>query len=596
MVNPNLQLMIYETNIAELSVELSDYAGLELAEITKLENPNYLIVDLVLASNIQPGTFEISFKKGKRTIHSYQYDLRERASWSADREGFNSSDVMYLITPDRFANGNPDNDSVEGLMEQVDRQNIGGRHGGDIKGILDNLDYIEEMGFTAIWVNPILENDMESYSYHGYSTTDFYAADARFGTNEEYKELSEKAREKGIKLIMDMIVNHCGSEHWWMSDLPSSDWLNFQDDYLEGRYHITTHQKAVIQDPYASQTDLKDFTDGWFVTTMPDLNQRNPYMATYLTQNTIWWVEYAGLSGIRMDTYPYPDKDYMSDWTCALEMEYPNFNIVGEEWNTNQNIVSHWQRGKENANGYTSCLRSLMDFPLQYAMMRGLTEPSEYYSEFYPEVKSYAGIKLIYEALALDFLYPEPEELVVFPDNHDMSRFYTQVGHDIDLFKLGIALTLTTRGVPQLYYGTEILMQNPGTDDHGVIRSDFPGGWIGDQTNAFTGEGLSDMQKDAKEFVKVITNWRKGQSAVHEGKLLHYVPQNEVYVYFRYNDEDKVMVILNGNEDPVELDLNRFSEVLPADAKGIEIITDKRLVLSGTLIAPGKAPMIIDLD
>ncbi len=582
----DIQLMVYEEGIANLSVGIDDYSGVELRQVTKLQSPNYLVIDLRLSEDVKPGSFTINFNSGKRTRFSYEYKLLQREEGSAEREGFNTSDVMYLITPDRFANGNPDNDTVEGMREVSNREFKGGRHGGDIKGILDNLNYIEDMGFTAIWVNPVLENDMAEYSYHGYSTTDFYKVDSRFGSNEEYRELSFKAKEKGIKMIMDMIVNHNGSEHWWMKDLPTSDWVNYQEEYLDGEYKITSHRKATIQDPYVSQVDLEDFTDGWFVTTMPDLNQRNPYMSKYLIQNTIWWVEYAGLDGIRMDTYPYPDKDFMTDWTCDIMNEYPNLNIVGEEWHGNPSIVAHWQAGKANPNGYTSCLPSLMDFPLQVKVVEGLNAKEE----------SFSGWVFTYEMLANDFVYADPFNLVIFPDNHDMSRFYTQVNEDFDKFKLGITYFLIVRGIPQIYYGTEILMKNPGTSDHGIIRSDFPGGWEGDEINAFTGDGLSSLEKEAQEFMKKLLNWRKGKEVIHNGQLMHFNPKNGVYVLFRMNDKDKVLVVLSKNEAEIELNLDRFEEVLGNATNGVEIISGNNVSLEGTLTVPAMSPMIIEVN
>ena len=365
------------------------------------------------------------------------------------------------------------------------------------------------MGFTAIWLNPVLENDMPDYSYHGYAATDFYKVDQRFGSNEEYRALIAKAKDKGIKIIMDMILNHCGSEHWFVKDMPTDDWVNFGGEYVN-----TSHRRNTVQDIHASEYDKRMFSDGWFVKTMPDLNQRNPLLATYLIQNTIWWIEYSGLSGIRMDTYPYPDKDFMTDWTCAIRAEYPNFNTVGEEWVNNPAIVSYWQEGKDNHDDYTSCLPSLMDFPIQYALAQALVQEEKQYG---------SGLIELYKMLSQDFLYADPYSLVVFPDNHDMDRFFTQVNEDLDLFKMGIAYILTLRGTPQLYYGTEILMDNEGAPgDHGIIRTDFPGGWKGDEVNGFTGKGLSEQQKEAKAYIKKLLNWRK-TNASHPPRQAHAV-------------------------------------------------------------------------
>lgn len=585
MKNPKLQLMVNGENIAETKPEL-DYPGVEITAVTSLQSPNYLFIDLELAADVKPGKFDISFKQRGKTKATYNYELKERAKGSAERQGFNTTDVLYLITPDRFVNGDPSNDVIDGMREGLNRSEPYGRHGGDIRGIINSLDYLKDLGFTAIWVNPVLENDMEEWSYHGYSTTDFYKVDPRFGTNEEYVELTTKAKEKGIKVIMDMIVNHCGSFHWWMDDFPAKDWVNYQEEYQRGEYQITTHRKPVVQDPYSTAIDRKEFFDGWFVTTMPDMNQRNPYMATYLTQNSIWWIEYADMSGIRMDTYPYPDMDYMTEWTCAVMNEYPNFNIVGEEWFEDPSIVAYWQAGKDNPNGYTSCLPSLMDFPLQAELTKALNNPQGDWNGWLPA----------YTTLANDFSYADPSNLVVFPDNHDMSRFYTQVNEDMDMFKLGLAYYTTIRGIPQFYYGTEVLMSNPGTEEHGIIRSDFPGGWAGDANSAFTGAGMSAEQKATQAFFKTLLNWRKTSEAVHYGQLKHYNPKQDIYVLFRYTAHDKVMTILSKNDKDIDLDLSRFSELINGNEKGKEIISGQSVDLSQGLTVPAKTPLIIDFD
>jgi glycosidase len=388
------------------------------------------------------------------------------------------------------------------------------------------------------------------------------------------------AGRKGIGTIMDMIVNHCGLNHWWMKDLPSKDWINTWEEYTQ-----TNHQKSVLQDPYASEADKKQFTDGWFVPTMPDLNQRNPMMATYLIQNSIWWVEYLGLSGIRMDTYPYPDMEYMNEWTRRVMEEYPNFNIVGEEWNLEPSIVAYWQKGKENPNGYTSDLKSVMDFPVQATMVEALNGE---------EARGQGWIKL-YEMVAQDFLYADPYRLVTFPDNHDMSRIYPQLNEDYDLWRMALTFILTTRGIPQVYYGTEVLMTHPG-DDHGDIRSDFPGGWEGDQVNAMIGKGLSQQQKDAQQFLRKLLHWRKEASAIHFGKLTHFRPENGVYVYFRYDEEEQYMVLLNKNKEAHSLDLHRFSEVLGEATQGEDIMSGKVYDLTiGELNLPVRQPLILQI-
>jgi len=576
MKNPQVQLLVHGDNIKEATVSIK-HPGVEILAVHKAESPNYLFIDLDVSKAVG-GNFPITFKKGKRTIAAPVYTLLEREAASTEIKGFDNSDVLYLITPDRFVNGDTKNDAVAGLREAPDRTNKGGRHGGDIAGLSNSIDYLKDMGFTAIWLNPLLENDMEEYSYHGYSTTDFYKVDPRFGTNQEYRQLSKVAKSKGIKMIMDMIVNHCGSFHWWMDDLPMENWINQWPEYTG-----TNHRKTLLQDPYASTLDRRIFTDGWFVPTMPDLNQRNPFMATYLTQNAIWWIEYLGLSGIRMDTYPYPDMDYMTEWTERVMEEYPNFNVVGEEWNEEPAIVAYWQKGKKNPNGYTSELNSLMDFPVQAAAVRALKEEESWSG----------GLKGLYEVLAQDFLYADPSELVVFPDNHDMTRIFSQLDEDYDLYKMAMSFFLTIRGVPQLYYGTEILMTS--TSDHGIVRTDFPGGWQGDMVNAFTGEGLTAQQKESKAFLKKLLNWRKTATSVHTGQLMHFIPNDGVYVYFRYDDQQQVMVILNKNEDTHQLDLDRFVERLDGVVLGKDVISGQQFDMTEEITLPKKSALILEL-
>lgn len=578
MKHNQIQLLVYGKDISSLRPSIS-YEGVTLNSSMLVENPNYLFLDITISDEAKAGEVPVSFTEDGQEVLSRNFSLLDRKEDRQNIEGFNTTDAIYLITPDRFANGKPDNDNIAPLKEQVNRSFKGGRHGGDIEGIRKNIDYIKDLGFTAIWLNPLLENDMEEYSYHGYSTTDYYKVDSRFGTNEEYQAMAEEARAKGVKLIMDMIVNHCGSEHWWMKDLPMRDWVNQWPEYTG-----TNHRKTVLQDPYVSDIDKKVFTDGWFVPTMPDLNQRNPLMAQYLLQNSIWWVEYLGLSGIRMDTYPYPDEAYMTAWTKGMMIEYPDLNIVGEEWYEWPTIVSYWQKGKANPNGYTSYLRSVMDFPVQAEMSRALTLEESWGSGF---------IKL-YEMVAQDFLYPDPMNLVIFPDNHDMQRIYGQMGEDIDLFNQAIVYVATMRGIPQYYYGTEILMS--GSGDHGIVRSDFPGGWDGDKVNAFTGEGLTKKQKEAQAMFKKLLNWRKGAEVIHTGKLRHFIPQNGVYVYFRYTDEQKVMVVLNKLKKGDEMPLERYQEMLEGVTSGTDVLSGEKYELEETLKLSPKQALILELE
>lgn len=578
MENPDLQIMMYGKNISGSEVHAS-YKGLEIKEVTSPANPDYLFVDLRLSSDIKPG--RVSFiltKDGKK--ETIAYELKKRREGSAEREGFNNSDVIYLLVPDRFANGDTSNDQLPGLKEGKARSKIYGRHGGDIKGISDHVDYIKSMGFTALWPTPLLENDQPTWSYHGYSITDFYKIDPRFGTLEDYIALSRKLNENGIKLIMDMVFNHCGSEHWWMKDLPFPDWINNYPDVK-----ITNHRRTVNEDPHASDSDKRLMNEGWFVRSMPDLNQNNPFLAQYLIQNSIWWIETADLAGIRMDTYPYNDKYMMARWTKRVLDEYPHFNIVGEEWSYQPLITSYWQKGQNNRDGYEPGLPSLMDFPLQSALVKALTEPEEWDK----------GLINLYEILALDFSYPDPSNLVVIGDNHDMARFFMQLNKDTALYKMGIAFLLTTRGIPQIFYGSEILMSHPKTNEHGDIRKDFPGGWESDTVSAFTGEGLSKAKLQTQVYFRSILNWRKESELIHTGKLMHFAPENGVYVYFRYNEEKSVMVVLNKNTSVTKLDPARFSERLRGYTVGKDVASGKEYSITEMISLPSKTALILEL-
>jgi neopullulanase len=580
MKNQELQLLVYAKDVSQ-TTPVMDYPGVSIARVTQVASPNYLFIYLTVSPDAKAGTAQIRFLRNKKVAYAYAYQFRQREGGSASRKGFNSSDVIYLITPDRFANGDQSNDNIPSLKEGVNRSNPDGRHGGDLKGVMDHLDYFKGLGVTALWLNPVQENNQPKYSYHGYSITDFYKVDERFGTNEDYRRLSAAARKDGIKIIMDVIPNHCGSEHWWMKDLPTSDWVNFQ-----GKPSYTNHRRTAIQDIHGSHDDYVNMVDGWFVDTMPDLNQRNPMFSDYLIQNAIWWTEYADLGGLRVDTYPYPDPAFSAEFTRRIMEEYPNYNIVGEEMSFNPAIVSYWQRGKTNHDGYRSYLPSLMDFPLHGAVIEGLKEQESWFQ----------GLIKPYEMLANDFLYAHPEDLVIFSDNHDVARFYSQIGEDLDLYKMGMTYFLTTRGIPQIFYGTEIIMTSPIERNDGLIRSDFPGGWPGDATNGFTGEGTTEKQAEAQRFVKRLLTWRKGADVIHNGRLMHFAPQNGMYVYFRYNESRKVMVILNKNRENQSLGTSRFREMLEGVKGGVDVIQDKQVSVGESISVPARSAMIIELQ
>lgn len=576
-----IELLVYGKEIGHLNVQVH-YPGVSLRLVKQVSNPNYLFITLHIAPVAQAGTMAIDFLDKNRKILSHPFEIKAREPGRATVSGFDSHDVIYMLTPDRFANGDPSNDNLPGMLETAHRNEKGGRHGGDIKGISDHLDYIRDLGFTALWINPLLENNMKAYSYHGYAITDLYKTDPRFGTNEDYQRMVAKARSLGIKVIMDMVANHIGIEHWWMKDLPMADWINQWETFT-----YSNHKKTVILDPYASAYDKKAFFDGWFDTHMPDINQRNPLLARYLIQNTIWWIEYAGLSGIRMDTYPYPDMEFMAEWSKAVMEEYPDFNIVGEEWSLMQTVCAYWQRGKQNPNGYVSHLKSVMDFPLNNALIESLNQPSDWSSSW----------NLVYQSMSQDYLYPDPQNILVFPDNHDMSRIFTLLKEDLAAWKLAMTCILTMRGIPCIYYGTEILKTSPEHRDDGLIRSDFPGGWDGDAVNAFTGKGLNNQQREALNFIKQLLTWRLATDAVHHGKLMHFAPDvNDVYVYFRYLDHEKVMILLNKNQSKVTLPLMKYREILGSASRGWDVFSGKEVSLVNTLDVPARSPMIIKVD
>jgi len=573
-----VEFMVYGKDISELRA-----VGKELMVIgtTALESPNYLFVEVVIPDDTRIGTHKLLFKDQKgRQKGTLAIEVLEREEGSAKRKGFSSADFIYLITPDRFRNGDPSNDQVKGMLEGPNREFIGGRHGGDLAGIIESLDYFEKMGISSLWLNPVLENNMETYSYHGYAMTDLYNVDPRYGTNEQYKELAEKAKEKGIGIIMDQVANHIGSLHPWMSDLPSEDWVNQWPEFTQ-----TNHMKVSRFDPHGAEVDRKQFTDGWFVETMPDLNQRNEKLARYLIQNSIWWVEYLGLHGIRMDTWPYPDKQFLADWTKAILDEYPNFNIVGEEWVSDPSLISYWQAGTAKMDDYTTYLPSIMDFPLQSAVVDGLMGEATWRS----------SMTKIYESLANDYMYGDLNNIMIFPDNHDMSRIYTRLDEDYDKWKMAMTLFFTTRGTLQFYYGTEILMNNPGTDDHGVIRSDFPGGWEGDAVNAFTGEGLTSQQKEAQQFIADLAHLRRQSCALNMGEMLHYIPLGEVYVYFKSFGDEHKMIVLNRNDEEVELGLERFQQGLEGFTRLDNVWTGEVEEIGSSLTLAPMGSYIFDL-
>ncbi|MCA0132571.1 glycoside hydrolase family 13 protein [Winogradskyella alexanderae] len=586
-----LQLLVHHAEIGSYTPEIS-YSGISIEKVHKANSPNYLFLDLQILETAQPGKFNITFKKENADNLVQTYELKEREKSAEDYLGFDSSDAIFLITPDRFANADPSNDIIETMNEKDINRNDGyARHGGDIKGIIEHIGYIKNLGFTTVWPCPLLTNDMPQGSYHGYAITDYYEVDPRFGSNQDYRVLADELRSNGMKLIMDQVANHCGLEHWWMKDLPFKDWVNYQEHYEANinnwngeTVKRSSHRRTTNQDAYASKKDKSEMTDGWFVYGMPDLNQRNPFMANYIIQNSIWWIETLGLGGIRQDTYPYPDKQFMSDWAGSIMNEYPNFNIVGEEWSSNPLLIAYWQDGHANPDGYNSNLRSTMDFAMQEKVVAGLKNEETWGT----------GLKEIYVALANDFSYTRPEDILVFPDNHDMSRIFTQLDGDITNTKMALSYMAVLPRTFQMYYGTEILMDdfdNPG--DHGLIRTDFPGGWEGDVVNAFTGENLEPEKRKMQTFISKLLNYRKDSKAIHSGETVHFAPENNTYVLVRYNKDETVVHIMNKNEKAYDLDLQRFDE-LQLNGKTLKnIITGETIVWEDSIKLSEKGSVIL---
>lgn len=579
MKNNALQLMVYGENISATKPQIN-YAGVGLKEVIAVESPNYLFLNLVIDDTAKVGNFSIDFYKKKRKVATYTYELNARDTNPDLHQGFDNSDVIYLLMPDRFANGDTTNDNVSGMTDTTNRLNPLGRHGGDIQGIRNHLDYLNELGVTAIWSTPLLENNMPKQSYHGYAITDYYKIDPRFGTNEDYRELVKDAHSKGLKIIMDMVANHCGTGYYWNDDLPAKDWYNQWPEFTRSNYRV-----AVQSDPTATQADYDKMVKGWFDHTMADLNQHNKLLAEFLIQNTIWWIEYAGIDGIRQDTYPYSYKDFMAEWMQRILAEYPDFNVVGEVWLDYPPVTAYWMDNATNTDGYRSYLTNVFDFPLSTAIARAVNEPEGWST----------GMMRLYELLSQDFLYSNPMNIVTFSTNHDADRFFSKMQEDYQKFKLGMIFLMTTRGIPQMYYGGELLMTGREHDGHGRIREDFPGGWPGDVENAFTSQGRTEEQEEAFNFMRRLLNWRKTNLAVQYGNLKQYLPEDGVYVYFRHYEDETVMVVFNNIQENKTIDLSRFKEDLKGYTRGRSVLSRQSFDSLDKLRIPAKSGLVIEL-
>lgn len=595
MKNPSLQLMVYGEGIASADVT-TDYAGVKVDSIVRLDSPNYLLVYLNL-DGAQPGEMTLNFKNGKQT-KKVKYELKAREKRGEERVGFTNADVLYMLMPDRFADGDPDNNDIKGMRPyKTDRSQPSLRHGGDLEGIRQHLDYFKELGVTALWFTPVLENNSPdgngSSTYHGYATTDYYRVDPRFGTNEEYRRLCDEAHSKGLKVVMDMIFNHCGFEHPWVADMPSRDWLN-TPEWLDARkdktkpevndkYLQTSYKLTPIVDPYASKVDMKETVEGWFVPTMPDLNQKNPHVMTYLIQNSEWWIETVGIDGIRMDTYPYADAEGMARWMKTLGEEYPNFNVVGETWVTEPAYTATWQKDSKlsKTNSY---LNTVMDFSFYDKINQAKREDTDGFL---------TGMNRIYNNFVYDYLYPNPSSVMAFIENHDTDRFLGN-GKDSTALKQALAILLTVNRIPQLYYGTEVLMNGTKEVTDGNVRKDFPGGFAGDTHNAFTAEGRTRAENAMFTWLSRLLHWRQGNDVIVKGKQTQFIPYNGVYVIARQYGGRTVMTVVNGSRKQAQLAVKRYAEVIGASKAATDVLTGKSVSLADDVQLAPRDVMILE--
>ncbi|MCR5078206.1 MAG: glycoside hydrolase family 13 protein [Prevotella sp.] len=581
MKDPSLQLMVYGKGIktAEVSV---DYSGVRIDSLVRLDSPNYLLIYLNL-DGAQPGELTLNFKNnGKRFRQKYQ--LKARTMAGEARKGFDNTDVLYMLMPDRFANGNPKNDVIKGMQdERCNRNEPSLRHGGDLEGIRQHLDYFTDLGVTALWFTPVLENDRPAdegkYStYHGYATTDYYRVDPRFGTNDEYKALIDACHAKGMKVVMDMIFNHCGDYHIWNKDVPSRDWFNNPGYGLQTSYKLTP-----VLDPYASKVDMAETVDGWFVSSMPDLNQRNPHVIKYLIQNSEWWIETVGIDGIRMDTYPYADRKAMAQWMKTLDTEYPNFNTVGETWVTEPAYPAAWQKDSKLSN-INSYLKTVMDFAFFDRLSMAKNEETDEW---------WKGLNRIYNVLCYDYLYANPSSVMAFIENHDTDRFLGN-GKDSTALKQAYALLLTMNRTPQLYYGTEILMNGTKEVTDGNVRKDFPGGFPGDKANKFTREGRTAAENAMFDWTSRLLHWRQNNEVITRGSQTQFIPWHGVYVIARQLNGKNVLTILNGRKADNQLEVARYAEVIGQHTTATDITTGQSVDLTKNIPLGHRQTMILE--
>ncbi len=573
-----LQLLIYGTNTAQFEVDIKT-PGVQISQVKKLENPNYLLVYINLG-NYHGHQLLLNFKAGSKTkTIAYKLETLQKESHQID-----PSDLVYLVFPDRFSNGDTKNDVVASMRENwCSRDSLGGRHGGDLQGIINKLDYLQDLGASCLWLNPTLINDQPAYSYHGYALTDHYLTDPRLGSNEIYKKLGSELQKRNMKLMMDLVPNHIGSKHWMMLDMPDSSFVNQWPTFTRTNYRATTHL-----DPYASEYDKKRMVDGWFDTQMPDVNQRKPWVATYLMQSYLWWINYAGIDAFRIDTYSYNDYEFMDKCMAYIQNEYPDFYSTGEIWEQSSvlNMAYFTQHNGYKLSPKSSHLTSAKDFQLFWAIMDGLNQQAEWDK----------GLAKIYYTLCQDGLYENPNLNLTFIDNHDLNRFFTEVKEDFAKWKMGIGLLMTLRGVPSIYYGTEILLTNPiPRKNDGQIRQDFPGAWPSDTLNKFTPTGRTAQENEAFNYIKKLAQLRKKNAAFKDGKLMQFTPEGSSYVFFRYTDEACFMIAVNSGSNQVKLDTKRMEERLKGYKSGFDHASDQQIKNLAEIDLAPKSIRIIEL-
>lgn len=578
MNNRELQVKLYGPNIAQASVRLN-YRGVRITRTERTDNPNYLFLYLQIGQRAQAGTMQFEVRKNGVT-QRYPFELKSRKQGSAQRKSFSPADVVYLLMPDRFANGDTSNDSVPGYHQGVNRNDLGKRHGGDIRGIIQKIPYLADLGITALWTTPMFDNNDKVFSYHHYGTSNYYQIDPRLGTKEEYRELSEVALQHGIKLIIDVVPNHCSNKHWWMNDKPANNWFNEWPQFTSSNYRM-----MAWTDPHAAQSDLHRLTHGWFAPSMPDLNLKNDLLFDYLKQVYIFWIEYVGISGIRVDTYPYNNIHVASRFIQALRHEYPNMNVVGECWMNTAQEIAYFQSGNNNKDGFDSRMPSVMDFPLSVVFSKAFNEEEGWNT----------GMARFYMHFALDFAYYEPLQLMNFLDNHDNNRFSTLVNRDLAKYKMALAMLVTLRGYPQIYYGTEIMLDGIQGSYEGH-RFTIPGGWKSDERNAFTAEGRTDEENAIFNYLRTLLHYRKNTPVLHTGRMKHFVPENGVYVYFRYNEHKTVMVVVNNNEQTYALNTQRFVEMLNRKTNAYNVLLKQHVPLSERISIPAKSVQIFEIN